>query len=62
MDTRLKYQDIIKNVLQKYADRRSNLGDGYTSQVLFDDERSPYCSFIFEMYLSSFLVWTSQLP
>ena len=42
MDTRLKYQDIIKGVLQNHADYRATLPDGYTSQVLFDDERGQY--------------------
>lgn len=42
MDTRLKYQDIIKVVLQNYADYRANLPDGYKSQVLFDDEHRQY--------------------
>jgi carbohydrate-selective porin OprB len=42
MDTTLKYRDTIKNVLQKYADDRSNLPDGYTSQVVFDDDRGQY--------------------
>ncbi|MEB3177434.1 MAG: hypothetical protein VKL59_00075 [Nostocaceae cyanobacterium] len=38
MDTRLKYRDIIKSVLQKHADYRATLPDGYNSQVLFDIE------------------------
>jgi hypothetical protein len=42
MDTRLKYPNIIKSVLQNHADYRNNLPDGYTSQVLFDDERGQY--------------------
>ncbi|PSB00347.1 XisI protein [Merismopedia glauca] len=42
MDTRLKYQDIIKNILQQHSDYRATLADGYQSQVLFDDERGQY--------------------
>ncbi|OUL22596.1 XisI protein [Nostoc sp. T09] len=42
MDTQLKYQNIIKSVLQNHADYRTALGDGYASQVLFDDERGQY--------------------
>lgn len=42
MDTRLKYQDILKSVLQDHADYRANLLDAYTSQVLFDDEHGQY--------------------
>jgi hypothetical protein len=42
MDTQLKYRDIIKRVLQSHADYRTTLPDGYTSQVLFDDERGQY--------------------
>ena len=42
MDTRLKYQSIIKRVLQNHADYRATLPDGYTSQVIFDDERVHY--------------------
>lgn len=42
MDTRLKYQNIIKSVLQNHADYRTALPDGYVSQVLFDDERGQY--------------------
>ncbi len=42
MDTKLKYQNIIKNILQKHADYRATLPDGYNSQVLFDDERGQY--------------------
>lgn len=41
MDTRLKYQDIIKRLLQNHADYRTALPDGYSSQVLFD-ERGQY--------------------
>ncbi len=29
MDTRLKYQSIIKSVLQNHADYRATLPDGY---------------------------------
>jgi hypothetical protein len=42
MDTRLKYQDIIKIVLQNHANYRATLPDGYTSLVVFDDERGHY--------------------
>lgn len=42
MDTRLRYQNIIKSVLQNQADDRATLPDGYTSQVVFDDERGQY--------------------
>jgi hypothetical protein len=42
MDTQLKYRDIIKSVLQSHADYRTTLSDGYTSQVLFDEERGQY--------------------
>lgn len=42
MDTRLKYQNIIKNVLQNHADYRATLPDGYACQVVFDDERGQY--------------------
>lgn len=42
MDTPSEYRDIIKNILQKHSDYRATLGDGYQSQVLFDDERGQY--------------------
>lgn len=42
MDTRLKYQSIVKNVLQNHADYRATLPDSYTSQPIFDDERGQY--------------------
>lgn len=42
MDTRLKYRNIIKRILQNHADYRATLPDGYTSQVIFDDEREQY--------------------
>ena len=42
MDTQLKYQSIIKDVLQNHADYRAALPDGYTSQVIFDDVREQY--------------------
>jgi len=45
MDTRLKYQGIIKTVLQNHANYRATLPDGYTSQVIFDDERGHYLVF-----------------
>lgn len=42
MDTQISYQEIIKQVLQDYADYRTSLPDDYNSQVLFDDERGQY--------------------
>jgi len=42
MDTRLRYHNIIKSILQNHADYRASLPDGYTSQVVFDDERGQY--------------------
>lgn len=42
MDTKLKYRDIIKSVLQKHAEYRATLPDGYHSQAVFDDERGHY--------------------
>jgi hypothetical protein len=42
MDTQLKYRNIIKNILKNHADYRATLPDGYTSQVIFDDERGQY--------------------
>jgi hypothetical protein len=42
MDTRLKYRDIIKSILEKHADHRAALPDSYDSQILFDDERGQY--------------------
>lgn len=42
MDTCLKYQSIIKNVLQNQAEYRATIPDGYTSQLVFDDERGQY--------------------
>ena len=42
MDTQLKYRNIIRSVLQNYADYRSTLSDGYGAQVLFDDEHGQY--------------------
>ncbi|MDX2270465.1 MAG: XisI protein [Cyanobacteriota bacterium] len=42
MDTRLKYQGIVKSVLQNHADYRATLPDGYISQPVFDDERGQY--------------------
>ena len=42
MDTRLKYQSIIKRVLQSHADYRATLPDDYTSQAIFDDERGQH--------------------
>ena len=42
MNTRSKYCQIIKKVLQNHADYSSAIFDAYTSQVLFDDERGQY--------------------
>jgi XisI protein len=42
MDTRLKYRNIIKSILQNHADYRAALPDGYTSQIICDDERGQY--------------------
>jgi XisI protein len=42
MDTRLKYRDMIKNILQQHVAYRATLPDGYDSQVLFDDDRGQY--------------------
>ncbi|MFM6011583.1 MAG: element excision factor XisI family protein, partial [Dolichospermum sp.] len=42
MDTKLKYQEIIKRILTENAEYRASIPDGYTSQVLFDDERGHY--------------------
>lgn len=42
MDTRLKYRNIIKSVLQNHADYRASLPDDYTFQIVFDDERGQY--------------------
>lgn len=42
MDTRLKYQEIIKTILQEHANFRNTIPDGYHSQQLFDDERGGY--------------------
>ncbi|MCG8362198.1 MAG: XisI protein [Pseudanabaenales cyanobacterium] len=42
MDTQLRYQSIIKDILQNHADYRAALPDSYTSQVIFDDERGQY--------------------
>ncbi len=42
MDTRLKYRDIIRKILQEHAEYRASLPDSYDSQVLFDDERGRY--------------------
>jgi XisI protein len=42
MDTRLKYQEIIKKILKEHAEYRASIPDGYDSQVLFDDERGHY--------------------
>jgi len=42
MDTRLKYKEIIKTLLQGHANFRNTIPDGYQSQLLFDDERGGY--------------------
>ena len=42
MDTKLKYQEIIKNILTETAEYRASIPDGYNSQVLFDDEHGRY--------------------
>ncbi len=42
MDTRLKYQEIIKSILQEHANFRNTIPDGYHSQLLFDDDRGGY--------------------
>ncbi len=42
MATKLKYQEIIKRILTEQAEYRASIPDGYTSQVLFDDERGRY--------------------
>jgi hypothetical protein len=42
MDTRLRYQEIIKTILQEHTNYRAAIPDGYNSQVLFDDERGSY--------------------
>ena len=39
VDTRLRYQNSIKSGLQNHAGDRVTLPDGYTCQVVFDDER-----------------------
>lgn len=42
MDTRLRYQEIIKTILREHANFRNTIPDGYQSQLLFDDERGGY--------------------
>lgn len=42
MDTRLKYQEIIKKILIENAEYRASIPDCYDSQVIFDDERGRY--------------------
>ncbi|MGB3267840.1 MAG: element excision factor XisI family protein [Microcoleus sp.] len=42
MDTRLRYQENIKIILQEHANFRNTIPDGYHSQLLFDDERGGY--------------------
>jgi hypothetical protein len=38
MDTKLKYQEIIKNILTENTKYRASILDVYNSQVLFDDD------------------------
>ncbi|MDF5726872.1 MAG: element excision factor XisI family protein [Rhizonema sp. PD38] len=57
MDTRLKYQDIIKSVLENHADYRTGLPDGYASQVLFDDERGQYLVLDIGWSGDNYLLW-----
>lgn len=42
MDTKLRYQEIVKSILQKHVEYRRSLLDSYNSQALFDDERGRY--------------------
>jgi hypothetical protein len=42
MDTKLKYQKIIKSILTETVEYRGSIPDGYNSQVLFDDEHERY--------------------
>ncbi|MEG4629243.1 XisI protein [Microcoleus sp. AR_TQ3_B6] len=42
MDTRFKYPEIIKTILQEHANFRNTLPDGYHSQLIFDDDRGGY--------------------
>jgi len=42
MDPRLRYQQIIKTILQEHANYRNTIPDRYHSQLLFDDERGGY--------------------
>ena len=42
MDTPLRYQQIIKTILQEHANFRNTIPDGYHSQLLFDDDRGGY--------------------
>jgi hypothetical protein len=42
MDTKLKYQEIIKNILTSQAEYRASIPDNYDSQVIFDDENGRY--------------------
>ncbi|MBE9058571.1 element excision factor XisI family protein [Sphaerospermopsis sp. LEGE 08334] len=42
MDTKLKYQEIIKSILTETAEYRASIPDGYNFQVLFDDEHGRY--------------------
>lgn len=41
MDTRLRYQELIKKVLREYAQYRPAYGD-IDSRVVFDDEHGSY--------------------
>ena len=42
MDTKLKYQEIIKNVLTAQAEYRASIPDNYDSQVVFDHGNGRY--------------------
>lgn len=42
MDTGLKYQTIVKNILQEYREFMQKSGDEDSLRVLFDDEHKAY--------------------
>jgi hypothetical protein len=42
MDTRITYQNIIKRVLQEYAEFRSRGDDPVKSYIVFDDQHGRY--------------------
>ncbi|AFY57554.1 hypothetical protein Riv7116_5158 [Rivularia sp. PCC 7116] len=42
MDTKLKYQEIIKKVLTAQGEYRASIPENYDSQVVFDDENGRY--------------------